>query len=279
MRMADALLAGLAEADDRKQAVAVAQAMQEGGWPWGHFVLAALGAPVDATPAATWRGLEVWKRLPEWEDEAPPPPPGNEAIEPNAARRRLAEILGEQAEPRPSQADYASAVSQAFAPRDAAGAPHFVLAEAGTGVGKTLGYIAPASLWAEANGAPVWISTYTRNLQHQIDGELDRLFPDAAIKQGQVVIRKGRENYLCLLNMEEAVRGVAVQRANAVLADRDRRAAAHPGPRRPARRMHLFRLHPLRKVLHRAQRAAGETREAGDCQPRAGDGAGGTRRT
>jgi ATP-dependent DNA helicase DinG len=216
IRITEALLAGLAESPDRKQAVAVAQAMQAGGWPWGHYVLAALGAPVDATPSAAWRGLEVWKRLPEWEDEAPPPPPGNKPVDPNDARRRLADLLGEHAEPRPSQADYASAVSQAFAPRDAAGAPHFVLAEAGTGVGKTLGYIAPASLWAEANGAPVWLSTYTRNLQHQIDGELDRLYPDAAIKEAQVVIRKGRENYLCLLNMEEAVRGVAVQRAHAV---------------------------------------------------------------
>jgi len=216
LQIADALLSGLAAHGGDRQTVAIAQAMQAGGWPWGRFVLAALGASVDATPAAAWRGLEVWRHLPEWQDEAPPPPPGNAGVHPNAARRRLSDMLGEGAEPRPSQADYASAVSQAFAPRDAGGAPRFVLAEAGTGVGKTLGYIAPASLWAEANSAPVWISTYTRNLQHQIDGELDRLFPDAAIKENRVVIRKGRENYLCLLNMEEAVRGVAVQRPNAV---------------------------------------------------------------
>jgi ATP-dependent DNA helicase DinG len=57
----------------------------------------------------------------------------------------------------------------------------------------------------------VWISTYTRNLQRQIDGELDRLFPDPLLKARRVVIRKGRENYLCLLNLEEAVarRGAA----------------------------------------------------------------------
>ena len=217
VHIAEALLAGLAQdGGGDKPTVAVAQAMQAGGWAWGAFVLAALGAPVDATPAAAWRGLEVWKRLPEWEDEAPPPPPGNKPVAPRDARRRLADLLGEEAEPRPSQADFAAAVTDAFAPRDEAGAPHFVLAEAGTGVGKTLAYIAPASLWAEANGAPVWISTYTRNLQHQIDDELDRLYPDAAIKKNRVVIRKGRENYLCLLNMEEAVRGAAAQRANAI---------------------------------------------------------------
>jgi ATP-dependent DNA helicase DinG len=76
------------------------------------------------------------------------------------------------------------------------GEPNFVLAEAGTGVGKTLGYIAPAGLWAEKNGGAVWISTYTRNLQHQIDGELDRLYPDPVVKALKAVVRKGRENYL-----------------------------------------------------------------------------------
>ena len=217
-RIASALLAGLA-ADDRaarEDSVRVARAMAAGGWGWAPAVLSALGESADDMAVAPWRGLEVWRRLPEWEEEAPPPPPGDRPVEPAAARQRLIQLLGDKAEPRPSQADYASAVSAAFAPRDQAGSPHFVLAEAGTGVGKTLGYIAPASLWAETNGAPVWISTYTRNLQHQIDGELDRLYPDRALKETQVVIRKGRENYLCLLNMEEAVRAVAVRRPDAI---------------------------------------------------------------
>ncbi len=123
---------------------------------------------------------------------------------PEEARSRLAALLGEGAEPRPQQADYAAAVSAAFAPRDLPDRPLAVLAEAGTGVGKTLGYIAPASLWAEKNRGPVWISTFTRNLQTQISGELDRLYPDPEVKRRRVVVRKGRENFLCLLNYEEA---------------------------------------------------------------------------
>ena len=82
-----------------------------------------------------------------------------------------------------------AAVSAAFRPRQAPDEPQTVLAEAGTGVGKTLGYLAPASLWAEKNQGAVWISTYTRNLQHQIAGELDRLYPDAAVKNRRVVLR------------------------------------------------------------------------------------------
>ena len=94
--------------------------------------------------------------------------------------------------------------------------PNAVIAEAGTGVGKTLGYLAPATLWAERNRAPVWVSTYTRNLQHQIDSELDRRYPMAGEKAEKVVIRKGRENYLCLLNFAEAARGAAVQPGGAI---------------------------------------------------------------
>jgi len=61
----------------------------------------------------------------------------------------------------------------------------------------------------------VWISTYTRNLQHQIDGELDKLYPGPAVKAMKAVVRKGRENYLCLLNFEDAVKLLAARPAEA----------------------------------------------------------------
>ena len=149
--------------------------------------------------------MRVWKRLPEWEEAAPPPPPGSLPVTPAEARTRLAAILGSTAEQRPGQADYAAAAAAAFAPRAQRGDPHLVLAEAGTGTGKTLGYIAPASLWAERNKGPVWISTFTRHLQRQVESELARLVPDEAERRRRIVVRKGRENYLCLLNFEDAV--------------------------------------------------------------------------
>jgi ATP-dependent DNA helicase DinG len=197
------LLAELAAATPDADAAAIAQAMSRGGWGWGEAVLAALAH--RPAPSGATAGLAVWRRLTEWSENAPEPPPGNVAVEPAEARARLAELLGENSEARPQQADYADVVSQAFQPRVAVRQPNAVLAEAGTGVGKTLGYIAPASLWAEKNEGVVWISTYTRNLQTQISGELDRLYPDASVKARRVVLRKGRENYLCLLNYEEAL--------------------------------------------------------------------------
>ncbi len=180
----------------------LAARMGRAGWGWAPFVLAALGEP-DA--AASREALRVWKRLPEWEETAPPPPPAAHPVTEAEARARLAAMLGSEAEQRPGQADYAGAATAAFAPRERRGDPALVLAEAGTGTGKTLGYIAPASLWAARNQGAVWISTFTRHLQRQIDAELARLFPDPAERRRRVVVRKGRENYLCLLNVEDAV--------------------------------------------------------------------------
>ncbi|GAB0119212.1 ATP-dependent DNA helicase [Acidisoma sp. 7E03] len=190
----------------QRDAAALAHRMGTAGWGWGPLVVEALdagGAPPP--PAKDANAFRVWRRLPEWEETAPPPPPSSLPVSSAEARSRLARLLGEAAEQRQGQADYASAAAAAFEPRTTEGAPHLVLAEAGTGTGKTLGYVAPASLWAERNHAPVWISTYTRHLQRQVEGELERLFPDPAERQRRVVLRKGRENYLCLLNMEDAV--------------------------------------------------------------------------
>ena len=210
-RATDALLAEFAATGDG-EAKAVAQQMAASGWLWGAAVLAAL-AHVATDEAA---GLAAWRRLGEWAEHAPEPPPGHQPVEESEARRRLASLLGADSEPRPQQADYAAAASAAFRPREQPDEPMAVLAEAGTGVGKTLGYIAPASLWAEKNAGAVWISTFTRNLQHQIDAELDRLYPEQSEKSRRVVLRKGRENYLCLLNFEEAVGALPTRPATAV---------------------------------------------------------------
>ena len=209
-KVAGRLLLELSRKRDR-DAAAILGPMAAADWPWAPFVAQALEG---VAPSA--QGMAVWRGLPKISDHAPQPPAGHLPVEPTEARRRLEELLGRQAEARPSQSDYAAAASAAFAPRSNPGEPEIMLAEAGTGVGKTAGYLAPASLWAERNEGAVWVSTYTRNLQQQIDGELDRLYPDPTVKAVQVVLRKGRENYLCLLNLEESVNGLGGRPQDAI---------------------------------------------------------------
>ena len=207
--IARALLAELT-ASPGEDAAIIALAMAAGGWPWADAVLSALGRPADtsASPTRFIEGLKIWRRLPEWEDSGPPEPPESWPVEPVEARARLVRLVGAGAEPRPQQMAYASQAAAAFSSREAPGQPRVVLADAGTGIGKTLGYIAPASVWAHKNGAPVWISTFTRALQRQLDRELDRAYPQLTDKMAKVVVRKGRENLFCLLNFEDAVLGL-----------------------------------------------------------------------
>jgi ATP-dependent DNA helicase DinG len=208
------------ESDSRLSPVLVAEVMGLGGkgWAWTPFILSAFGKVYDPLKAIMAKNaLHVWRHLPAWAEEAPPPPPGHFPVTGEEARDRLRDLLNRpphKTEPRPQQVEFTTRMTAAFSPNDT-GEPHVVLAEAGTGVGKTLGYLAPASLWAEKNDGTVWISTYTRNLQRQIDNELNRVYPDPELKARKVAIRKGRENYLCLLNLEDVVASAALAKTPA----------------------------------------------------------------
>jgi ATP-dependent DNA helicase DinG len=203
-----ALLEELAAAPEpsREEALALAETLGRGGWAWGQAAVAALRS-LPVGNAFRTSGLDAWMRIPEWEAEAPAGEAGSKPIEAAAAVARLSELLARAGldEAREAQADYAREAAFAFQPREREGEPRMMLAEAGTGVGKTLAYLAPASLWAEANGPSVWVSTYTRALQRQIDRESRAIWPDAKVRAKKAVVRKGRENYLCLLNFQEAV--------------------------------------------------------------------------
>lgn len=190
------------------------------GWRWTPYVFAALGQTFDEKEIYVSRAdLNVWKNLPEWSETAPPPPASHHPVTGEEAREKLSLALGINAEERTAQMQYASAMTSVFRPTEQEGEPNAVLIEAGTGVGKTLGYLSPASVWANKNKGTVWVSTYTKNLQRQINQELDKIYSDATIKANKVAVRKGRENYLCLLNLEDMSAGAALaKQANTAIA-------------------------------------------------------------
>ncbi|ANY21229.1 putative ATP-dependent helicase DinG [Tsuneonella dongtanensis] len=192
------------EADDwpeREGAWSTLQSLMRLRWPWAQVLLPYVRKPEKAE---RW----LFARLPEWEEAPERPQPSLALIEEAEVEARLARLTGEAAERREGQRLYAREAGSVFAPRATRGVPHVLLAQAGTGIGKTLGYLAPASVWAERSGGTVWVSTFTKNLQRQLRRESARAWPAARTDGSRpVVVRKGRENYLCLLNLEDALQG------------------------------------------------------------------------
>ncbi|MGH6780784.1 MAG: ATP-dependent DNA helicase, partial [Sphingomonadaceae bacterium] len=221
LRAAQALLDRLGEKTwpEREGAWTAAQALFRLRWPWSAAVLERIEQP---DRAERW----LFAKLPEWEEAAPRPHPRPVVLGDAETEATLAHLVGDKAEPREGQRAYAAAAARVFDPRLGEGRPNMLLAEAGTGIGKTLGYLAPASLWAAEAGGTVWVSTYTKALQRQLDRETERIFPVPATHARRVVVRKGRENYLCLLNLEDALQGGFQGRA-AILAQLVARWAAY----------------------------------------------------
>ena len=206
-RAAGAILATCLSPDwpMREGAWSALQSLIRMRWPWANVL-----TPHIAQPERAERWL--FTRLPEWEEAAERAQPVQVTLDPEEIDERLATLTGHDAEARPGQQTYARDTAHIFSPRHRNNIPHVLLAQAGTGTGKTLGYLAPASLWAQKSGGTIWVSTYTKNLQRQLRHESRRAWPDDAAdaparKRQRVVVRKGRENYLCLLNLEDALQG------------------------------------------------------------------------
>ena len=219
-RIAEQLLSVLDDPDwrEREGAWTANATLHRLGWGWAPLVGANLERPE--------RGVRMlFSRLKQWDEAGGRPPPRTVGVSPGDAREKLDRLTG-RAEAREGQRAMAEAVTRIFAPKPAKDAPNLLLAEAGTGIGKTLAYLAPAALWAEQAGGAVWVSTFTKALQRQLDAEGPKLFADAEERARKIVVRKGRENYLCLLNLEDALQGAFSGRV-AILAQLAGRWAAY----------------------------------------------------
>lgn len=102
-------------------------------------------------------------------------------------------------EPRPSQAQMIQEVEDSFE------AGRHLMIEAGTGTGKSLGYLIPALYYGIRERKKVIVSTHTIQLQEQLRQRdvplLQELFPVPF----QAAVLKGRNHYLCLRKFETKV--------------------------------------------------------------------------
>src|SRR5690606_13225373 len=96
---------------------------------------------------------------------------------------------------RQSQTEMAKAIADAIARQQA------LVAEAGTGTGKTFAYLAPALLW----GGKVIVSTGTKNLQDQLFLRDIPTVRKALTAPVSVALLKGRANYVCHFHLERTL--------------------------------------------------------------------------
>ena len=100
---------------------------------------------------------------------------------------------------RPEQQDMALAVARALQ----IDAP--LLVEAGTGVGKSLGYLLPAVKFAMEYERKAIISTHTINLQEQLFNKDIPLLKKAMRCEFSAALLKGRQNYVCKTRLKRAM--------------------------------------------------------------------------
>ncbi len=139
---------------------------------------------------------------------AAPPRPAPETPPTLLDEEQVAAILGPSGafasklatyEHRDSQIDMARTITRAF------NEGKHLMAEGGTGIGKSLAYLVPAILWATTNRRAVVVSTNTKNLQSQLFRKDIPLVRRAMNVEFKAALIKGRLNYLCLRKLLRAL--------------------------------------------------------------------------
>ena len=107
--------------------------------------------------------------------------------------------ISETFEERPVQVELLQNIVKAFNENKIA------VFEAGTGVGKSYSYLIPSVLWALLNHERVIVSTGTINLQQQLCEKDIPAVEKIVGKKFKYVLMKGRQNYVCLRRLNDAV--------------------------------------------------------------------------
>lgn len=108
-------------------------------------------------------------------------------------------------EPRPEQAEMSEAIAAALRNKE------HIIAEAGTGVGKSLAYLVPLIEWVltsedqeDSGQRRAVVSTYTKALQKQLVEKDLPFLRDKVFKGMRFALCIGSENYVCLRRLRQA---------------------------------------------------------------------------
>lgn len=172
------------------------------GWNWGEFLNNLFAIDLKSLSnvhiqeqkyLATHKNLDKWQYnfLNDEYDLI-------KKITPDNAQKTLEKIIDKKGgQVRDQQVEYTRKLAENFDFDITNQQTNIALLQAPTGIGKTFGYLAPSLVFAKQNNIPVWISTFTKNLQQQVQESL------AEFDDVKVALRKGRQNYLCLLKAQQ----------------------------------------------------------------------------
>jgi ATP-dependent DNA helicase DinG len=143
-----------------------------------------------------YRGLALLKKASSMKDESP-------IEELHFDEPNIEEHLAKHVpfyEKREQQMDMINEIQHAFHES------RHVVIEAGTGVGKSLGYLWPAVMFAKASHERVVISTYTIQLQEQLLHKEIKLLEKISPIPFRTVLLKGKNHYINLFKFEQSLR-------------------------------------------------------------------------
>ncbi|MCP4354693.1 MAG: ATP-dependent DNA helicase [Proteobacteria bacterium] len=174
-------------------------------WPWArllnnHFKIdfELISKKLYNTPEQKFL-IPALKKLEKWNYDLAPDyseinikTPKKEHI-----KKTLEKIVGAKGgQFRQQQLDYSLNLADNFDVYQTEEKTSVAIMQAPTGVGKTIGYLAPSLVCSRQNKMPIWISTFTKNLQQQVQESLTEF------KDIKIALRKGRKNYTCLLKTQ-----------------------------------------------------------------------------
>lgn len=158
----------------------IQQLMPRCTWDLSEIFLQFKGAPYSAKNAGSEKKTS--------QPEKPIFRENNEILELLGPHSPLSQIL-DNYEYRPGQQTFFQKIL------DASANNYHLIAEAGTGTGKTMAYLLASAGLQQQSGKKIIVSTYTNNLQDQIINKdfplIQKLFPDISI-----TMLKGRKKYL-----------------------------------------------------------------------------------
>src|SRR6202030_206652 len=104
---------------------------------------------------------------------------------------------------RPQHQERAAGVSRALEE------DRHLIVEAGTGVGKSLGYLVPEILFALEQQKKAIVSTHTINLQEQLVYKDIPILKKILPVEFEAALMKGRQNYICPRRLERALQSAS----------------------------------------------------------------------